>query len=301
MPIGTRTFFACAYNSNPLIQTLFKIAFLLLAGTASLSAQLIPGAQERREEAQELYPDLAEELENPLARILIFPLNFNYEKGGGPDGSGERFGSTFAPSIPFILNNEWRVLSKTEISWVHQQDVTLSGTQEGWSDMIQTFFVTPRRSIGWDSYWGIGPTFILPTASEDGLGKEKYSAGPSIAVYRQTEAWTSGILLNHAWSFAGDDEAADVSVSLIEPVLSYTNKHGTVFRLGAEFRHDWERNHWKGPLQIGIGQLTLVRNHPVKFGFGYSHYLLDEGHTADWGVEFQITVPIESPRWSFIR
>jgi hypothetical protein len=27
--------------------------------------------------------------------------------------------------------------------------------------------------------WGIGPTFIFPTASKDELGQEKWQAGPS--------------------------------------------------------------------------------------------------------------------------
>lgn len=264
--------------------------------------QPLARSQERRQQAQKIYPELSQKIENPLARILIFPLNFNYEKGGGPDSDGERYATNFAPRIPFTIMEDWHILSKSEISWVHQKDTTgFSGTQEGWSDMIQTFFVTPRRSIGWDSYWGIGPTFVMPTASEDGLGSDQYSAGPSIAVFRQKGGLTKGILVNHVWSYTGEDDAEDVSVTLMEPTLSYTTKRGTSMRLKAEFRHDWERNQWNAPLQIGIGQLTLIRNQPIKIGIGYNHFILDEGNSADWGVEFQISVPIKSPRWSFIR
>ncbi len=273
-----------------------------LVGLSSLSAQLLPVAQERRVEAQELYPELSQKLENPLARIIAAPLNFSYEEGGGSDARGSRFETNFAPRIPFIIGNDWHVLSKTDISWIHQDDAVLPGTQEGWSDLKQTFFFTPKRSLGWDSYWGVGPTLLFPTASEEGLGTDKVSAGPTIAVYRQKKTgWTAGILLSHVWSFEGDSDAEDVSFTRMEPRLTHTFSTGTTVGIDAEFQHDWERNAWIAPVRLGLGQLTLIRGRPVKFGIAYKHYILDDNNAAEWGIDFRITVPMEAPSWGLFK
>ncbi len=285
---------------NPRPHTLLLLTGLLL-GHNTGSAQILPGAQERREAAQEQYPNLSKKLENPLARILVLPTTFRYEEGSGPEERGSRFETNFAPQVPFILGNDWHVLSKTDISWITQNDVIGNDSQEGWSDLRQTFFFTPKHSMGWDSYWGVGPTIVLPTGSETGLTTDKVSAGPTIAVYRQKNGWTKGILVSHVWSFEGDSDAEDVSFSRMEPRLTYTFGTGTTVGIDAEFQRNWEQNTWVAPVRIGIGQLTLIRNHPVKFAIAYKHYLLDDNNAAEWGVDFRITVPMEAPSWGFFK
>lgn len=285
---------------NTRSHTLLLLTGLLL-GHSTGSAQLPPGAQERREAIQKLSPDLSQKLENPLARILVLPTTFSYEEGGGPQERGSRFETSFAPQIPFIFGNDWHVLSKTDISWIYQDNVIDSDSQEGWSDLKQTFFLTPKRSMGWDSYWGVGPSIVVPTGSKDGLTSDKLSAGPTIAVYRQKAGWTKGILVSHVWSFEGDDKAEDVSFSRLEPRLTYTFGTGTTVSIDAEFQHNWERNTWVAPLRVGIGQLTLIRKHPVKFALAYNHYLLDDNDAAQWGIQFRITVPMKAPSWGFFK
>ena len=53
--------------------------------------------------------------------------------------------------------------------------------------------------------WGFGPTVMLPTASDESLGSGKWSAGPMALALGITEKWIIGGVLQHWWSFAGDD------------------------------------------------------------------------------------------------
>ena len=52
--------------------------------------------------------------------------------------------------------------------------------------------------------WGVGPTFVLPTATNTTfLGQGKLSMGPSVVALVQPSHWTLGFLANNVWSVAG--------------------------------------------------------------------------------------------------
>jgi hypothetical protein len=57
--------------------------------------------------------------------------------------------------------------------------------------------------------WGVGPVWLLPSATEDTLGGEKFGIGPTGVALKQQGSWTYGMLANHIWSVAGDDDRAD--------------------------------------------------------------------------------------------
>jgi hypothetical protein len=67
--------------------------------------------------------------------------------------------------------------------------------------------------------WGVGPVWLLPSATEDTLGGEKFGIGPTGVALKQQGSWTYGMLPNHIWSLAGDDDRADISSTLIQPFL----------------------------------------------------------------------------------
>lgn len=252
--------------------------------------------QGRRAEAQELYPELSRSLENPLARILALPIGLDYQDGGGAEGNGERFEFGIAPRIPFVINDDWHLLSRTELAYTFQEDRSAPGSQDGLTDLTQTFFISPDRSLAWDLYWGIGPTFVLPTAS-DGLGSDKYSLGPTLGIYRQRDKWLFGFIATQLWSVAGSSQAPDVNVTQLQPLVSWTASTGTTLALSSEIVYDWERRHWNIPIELTVSQLTMIAGRPLKFGLGVQHFGLSGEGAPDWGVGFKITLPFNSPRW----
>jgi len=248
--------------------------------------------KERRVTARDEYPELTRKLLNPLARVLSIPTSFEYLEGAGIDGNGESFTTRIAPRIPFVLNEDWHLISKTDIAWATQKNVLATSEQEGLRDITQTLFFSPNRSLGWGVYWGIGPTFVLPTATDDFLGTDKFSIGPSAAVYKQTGPWTSGIVLNHVWSVAGSADANYVSASRIEPLIAYTAPTATTIAVSAEINHNWQAESWVIPVELKIAQLTMIFGAPVQCSIGGKHYFSDAEGAPEWGAFFQITIPL---------
>jgi len=74
---------------------------------------------------------------------------------------------------------------------------------------------------------GLVGLILIPTASDDALGGEKWGIGSTAVVLKQDGPWTYGGLVNHIESFAGEDNRADISASFVQPFVSYITKTKT--------------------------------------------------------------------------
>ena len=109
----------------------------------------------------------------------------------------------------------------------------------GLGDINQSFFFSPKDTVGG---WivGFGPVFLYPSASIETLGSEKWGAGPTGVALKQDNGFTYGMLFYHIWSFAGNDQRADVNATYLQPFVSYTTKTYTTFGVNTESTYDWE-------------------------------------------------------------
>src|SRR6185369_11945647 len=88
----------------------------------------------------------------------------------------------------------------------------------GVGDVLASFFFSPSKS---GLTWGIGPAISLPSTTIPTLGTEKWSAGPTAVVLKQTGKMTYGALWNQVWSFSGNTARADVSQMFFQPFFAY--------------------------------------------------------------------------------
>lgn len=174
--------------------------------------------------------DLAKKLSNPIANLISVPFQFNYNDKIGPSESGKQSYVNVQPVIPFSLNAEWNVISRTILPIVDQNDIAPgTGHQFGFGDTLQSLFISPKAPGPGSIIWGVGPAMQFPTATDSLLGSGKYSAGPTGVVLWQTGGWTYGILANHLWSYAGDSNRNNISSTFLQPFVSYTTKDAWTF------------------------------------------------------------------------
>ena len=248
---------------------------------------------ERRQTATESYPKLSLQLQNPLARVLVLPTIVEYAQGAGSKGNGESFRISFEPRIPFSLNENWHLISLSEVAWVTQKNI-VQGSQEGLSDFTQTFFFSPDRSLGEGLYWAIGPTFVFPTASPDLLGARQFSVGPSVGIFMQRKPWTAGLVFNHVWSVAGTETAPAVNVTTLGPLVAYTASTSTTVALRSRMNYIWQAEEWVVPIEVDIRQLTLIAGRPVQWGVGLSYFVDSAVNAPEWGASFRVSFPLKS-------
>ena len=275
------------------IATVLSVFVLLSEASAELQGQ--DRRQNRRSEATERFPDLEKALQNPLARVAEFSTDFQYSYGGGPGGVGDSYLMRFDPRIPFSLGDNWHLISKTNLAWAHQYDFVPGTRQSGWSDIGQSFFLSPDRSIGWDTYWGAGASAVIPTDSADFIGNDHWRLGPAFGFFRQKrESWTAGFLTSHLWSVGGGGDSPEISQTLLQPIFAYTTDNSTTLALRANLTYDWKESAWFGPVELRISQLTILWDRPVQFSLGLQGFVLDESDTApDWGCLFRVAIPLK--------
>ena len=142
---------------------------------------------------------------------------------------------------------------------------------------------------GWT--WGVGPVFLLPTATDDFLGTEKWGAGPTAVALRQTASgWSYGLLFNHIWSFAGSDDRQDVNATFLQPFVSKSLGQGRTLSFGIESTKDWENDQWTVPLNVGYSKVSRIGKQLVSYAGGVRVYLDAPDTGPDWGARFTITL-----------
>lgn len=234
--------------------------------------------------------ELAKKLSNPISSLISLPIQTNYDFGAGPTGDGFQFKANIQPVIPISLSEDWNVISRTIIPFLYQEDIFVKSDQTGLSDISQSLFFSPVKPTAGGWIWGAGPVFLFPTATDDLLGTEKWGVGPTAVVLKQSNGWTYGALVNHIWSFAGNDERQDVNLTYLQPFLSFTTKTQTTFTLNAESTYDWENTQWTVPVNLQVSQLVKIGGAPVQISLGGRYYAEKADNGPDWGLRFGVTL-----------
>lgn len=251
-----------------------------------LAAMLIVAAAPAR--ADESDSDLATKLSNPVASLISFPLQFNYDCCYGPKGS-DRVLLNVQPVVPFQISEDWNLIVRTILPVIDQQELFAgAGSHFGFGDITQSFFFSPISKPG-EIIWAVGPAFLYPTATDPMLGSHKWGLGPTGLILKQQAGWTYGALVNHIWSYGGEGEYPNVSATFIQPFVGYTWPDTTGLTFNMENSYNWQAEQWTVPLNLSLSHLFKLGSQRVSMSFGGRYYAVRPDQTASWGLRFTMT------------
>jgi hypothetical protein len=200
------------------------------------------------------------------------------------------------PVIPFRLNDDWNVISRTILPLVHQSDIAPgAGSQTGIGDIVQSVFFSPAAPTAGGWIWGAGPAFLLPTGSDDLLTADKWAIGPTAVALKQQGPWTFGGLANHLWSVAGEDSRADISSTFLQPFLAYNTPDGITYTVNTESTFNWKDDRWTIPVYLGVAKVSRIGNQMVQWGGGVRYYF-DSPTSGPEGLAFRVNFVLLFPK-----
>jgi hypothetical protein len=250
--------------------------------------------------------ELGAKLSNPLSDVwaLFTEFDFNWSEGDISDGE-HKFGSAmlFQPILPFKLTNDWKLITRPIVPVVFGTPVP-DGINEskgrasfdyknGLGDIQVPLLFSPNPKPGSRWMFGGGPTFVLPTATTDELGSDKWQAGPAMVGVYKTEKVTTGALGQYWWSIAtqGSDKPDTSNGSILyfymynlpnawqigtNPTITYNDKASS-------------GNKWNVPVGLTVAKTTKFGRLPVKFQFGIQKSVVRQD---DFGQDWQIKLNI---------
>jgi hypothetical protein len=158
----------------------------------------------------------------------------------------------------------------------------------GLSDIVATAFFSPAKTGS--LIWGVGPAMLLPVATNQSLGSEKFGLGPSVVLLTQPGKFTLGLLFNQIWSVAGPEDRTDVSTMYLQPFLNYNLGGGLAVGVSSEITTNWKADQKvTAPLLFSVSKVTLLGKRPTSFSVAAGPMLASPDGGADWRFRFAVT------------
>lgn len=236
--------------------------------------------------------EMAKQLANPIAALISLPMQLNYDRGffNTSDNDSNKWTLNVQPVVPFDLNDDWNVISRTIVPVIRTDNMPLgSGINGGIGDIVQSVFFSPKAPTdnGW--IWGAGPVFLIPSGSD--VSAETWGAGPTAVALKQDGPLTYGVLANHIWSTGGD---YDISNTFVQPFLTYTTPTALSVSFMTETTYNWEAsdgNEWTVPLFLMVTQVGKIGDQLISYGGGVKYYAQSpDGGSQGWGARFVFTM-----------
>ena len=240
-------------------------------------------AQETEEASAEA---LAKKLANPVAALISLPFQSNFDFGVGPL-DGFKYTMNIQPVLPISISENWNMISRTIIPIISQSDVTAKGTSEtGLGDIAQSIFFSPKQ-VKNGLVWGVGPVLLLPTATDNVLGANKWGVGPNVLVLKLKGQWTYGALANHIWSYAGNGPN-DINATFFQPFITYANKSGASITIASENTQSWNNDIFGGFAGVYYSKVMKFGKQMMQLGGGPKLFYGNNPFNPDWGIRANI-------------
>ena len=284
---------------------LLGVCLLIPDGVAG--AEPAPGGAAGQDLSTMSLDEVNRRLENPLTDLWSLTLqeNFALLTGDSLEDTESQNTLFFQPFMPFKVGPGGRYMLSLRpvfpIVTRPSRDSSEAGEggshKTGFGDIQVLTLAGPNRSDG--VVWGAGVTFKLPTASDDLLGQGKWQAGPAVMCFWLDKPWTIGVLAQHWWSFAGDEERQPTSRTDIQYVARRAIPGGWSLGMGPTVSIDWEAdtgNLVTFPIGLGVTKTVRWGGTPWKLRFEPQYSVIKpDDRGVEWNFRIQIAPVIQNP------
>lgn len=280
----------------------FSFTTLITAAVFNIVATSHASAQTSAAEA-------AKELANPntaLASLTFKNIytSFTGDLPGADDESG--FTTLFQPSLPFPLANGDKIIWRPAVPIIGDQPV-FDGTtanfdsESGIGDIGFDLLYSTTSETGRLTGYGLFAT--MPTATEESIGKDKWTLGPEIFLGQVSSKSVIGALVNHQWDIGGsDDVVEDVSITTFNIFASLLPGGGWNYGSAPIISYDWESEDWTLPMNFNVGKTVVLGGRPWKISAEVNYFVEQADQFGpDWSIALNLTPVVSNALANWFR
>ena len=234
--------------------------------------------------------DAAMKAQNPLANIISMPLQWNTDFDTGPEDE-TAYTLNIQPIYPVSLDKGWTLINRAIVPLPKSVPaVDPSGDREtGLGDITVMNWFSPDPKGAF--MWGAGPVTVWPTATDEQLGTDKFSMGPSVVlVYSKPGKFIAASVINAWWDVGGSGDE-DVGVFYWQPIFSYFLPNKWYLVTAPVITKDLEGESgqdWIVPVGGGIGKMFNWGKQPLDVTAQYYNYVEKPDHGPEWLFRVQL-------------
>lgn len=235
--------------------------------------------------------ELAKKSQNPVSDLISVPFQSNWNYGVGPERRTQ-YVLNIQPVIPVKLSEDWSLITRVILP-ITYQPIGPSDSEKGTGDTSLAMFFSPAKPG--KLIWGIGPQFLLRTASDTNLGSGKWGAGPTIVALTMPGHFVLGVLASNIWSFAGDSNRQQVNVLSVQYFINYNlpKARGFAITSAPTIQANWQApndQRWVVPFGGGIAQTFVAGKQPMSLGFQLYYNVVRPDNAPNWNLRFQLAL-----------
>jgi hypothetical protein len=264
----------------------------LTVSTVCLGQQDKPSETQTSEESTS-EGELAKKTQNPVADLISVPIQNNFNFNAGPYNQTQTV-INVQPVIPIRLNEDFNLITRTILPVVDQPDPVSNTSQFGLGNLNTTLFLSPAKSKA--VTWGVGPIFGFPTKTNELLGSNTFTVGPSAVVVAMPKHWVIGALANQQWSIGDTASSQRVNAMLIQPFINYNLPEGWYLTSAPIITANWEAfgsqssDRWVIPIGGGFGKIVKTGGPPLNMNLQGYYNVVNPEQGADWQLRFTVAL-----------
>lgn len=232
--------------------------------------------------------ELAKAVQNPVASLISLPFQNNIDFGVGPDDEVLNV-LNIQPVWPFALTDDINLITRMIAPVISQPGLRPEQDRKtGLGDINFSAFFSPAK-VG-KIIWGIGPVMVFPTATNDRLGSDKWSLGPSAVALTMPGSWVIGALVSNFWSYAGSGNN-DVNFFFSQPFVNYNLPQGWYLSSSPIITANWEARSgqkWTVPMGGGFGKVFRIGRQPMNASIQGFYNVEKPDFLGDWAMRVQL-------------
>ena len=241
--------------------------------------------------------ELAKEISNPVTSVWQLQFQFNnvkLESSDTPVSDEWAYSLYFQPVLPVSLTEDWNLVTRPVFtlynSLPYPTGPFTSDRSTEFGDTILATVFSPADTEPW--IFGIGPTWIFPTAGSDQTGQGKWQLGPAIGGGYITDKFMIAGLVQQWWSFAGDEDREATNQMNVLPLIYRFFGDGWSVGYSGQILADWNAasdERWTVPLGASVAKVVTIGKLPVQFQVAGQYFVEKPTGGPEWNIQLQVT------------
>ncbi|MGI9330380.1 MAG: hypothetical protein ACR2QB_06640 [Gammaproteobacteria bacterium] len=309
---------------------LLGTVFLLGSLSTPVFAEDSPSAGAESASQKNELGALLKKLADPTSDVwaLFWEQDWTFSEGDFSNGS-RRTGkqSIFQPIMPWEWSENWKLLTRPTLPIMWSHDIptgrryngspigsgsavilrpdgsTTFESKEGIGDFTIPMMFSPKKPADAKWGWGLGPSLVFPTGSNDSLTQHTFQAGPAALVTYKTKTFTGALLGQYWWDYA-DTGSSNVGSSHGSLLYSLWWNRPNAWQIGMNPTITYNDkaaggsdNKWNVPIGGGVAKMIAIGNTPVKIQFAIEKSIVrEDDYGLDWNIRLNIIPVILSPQ-----